>query len=295
MFKFLSNLINKFRSESTPIPKTDHPIALPLDSEDELNNEFINEEEIDFSIFKDESPELKEQLLKGAISDSVEFDHNGDAQVNIGIDIFRLARIAAELNPEPLSPEDIKAREQEEKEWERERLIEDVAYDIRHFIIGLLGILSTTWLPDLKPKLEYVTKDYDKLCSHPIGIFNAAAKEAFKSMFQGEGKLTGHTTLARQLLREFRKNRALFNLDYYRERAYENCITAFRSDWEKRISEMVRTHAIINRRKYLIGKIDEYEKILEAEGIIKFADFFNDYRQFNLDQIDVLTNNNSKN
>lgn len=303
MFKFLSNLINKFRSESTSIPQTDHPVALPLDSEDELNNEFINEDEIDFSIFKDESPEFKEQLLKGAIADSVEFDHNGDAEVNIGIDIFRLARIAAELNPEPLTPEEIKAREQKQIETEkeieaieREGEVIHLSGKIRLLVVSLAQSYLDNYPTHIVKRKELIYESHECIINAADDIFKDAATEAFKDMFRGDLRLRGDIVpISRRILRELRDNRMTFDIQKHFMEAYLSFFLNYRPYWEDKISRLKKANAITHRRQCLIERIDEFSALMKTEGIDDFTEILQDYRQFNLDQIDVLTNNNSKN
>lgn len=300
MFKFLSNLINKFRSESTSIPQTDHPFALPLDSEDELNNEFIDDYDIDFSGFKDESPELKEQLLKGAIADSVEFDHEGNDQVNIGIDIFRLARIAAELNPVPLTPEEIKARDKKrEKEieaLERECEVVHLSGKIRTFVVSLAESYLDNYPTHIVKRKELIYKCHECIINATDSIFKNAATESFKDMFRGEFRLRGDIVpISRRILRELRDNRMTFDINKYFIEAYQSFFLNYRPYWEDKISKLKRANAITHRRQCLIERIDEFNTLMKTEGIDDFDGILQDYRQFNLAQLDILANNNSKN
>lgn len=222
MFKSLSRLINKFRSESTSIPKTDHPIALPLDSKD------------------------------------------GD--------------------------------QKEIEAIERESEVIHLSGKIRILVVSLAESYSDNYPTHIVKRKELIYECHECIINTKDDIFKDAATEAFKDMFRGELRLRGDIVpISRRILRELRDNRMAFDIQKYFIEAYQSFFQNYRPYWEDSISKLKQANAITHRRQYLIEKIDEFSDLLETEGINDFVEILQDYRQFNIAQLDILTNNNSKN
>lgn len=177
----------------------------------------------------------------------------------------------------------------------RSYALQDVYEDIRYFIrrISLLHI---------NPYPTRIYKDYQELSEQlvkfktiPENIFDEAAGKVLNNFMDITGNDYDNSGDNISICKDLRSNRKSFNISPYLIPAYDVFFSTFRQYWENAIGELKRRHAIINRRKYLVGRIDAFLEILTLQGITKYIDELLDYRQFNLDQIDVLTNNNSKN
>ena len=179
----------------------------------------------------------------------------------------------------------------------RDRAIEDVCSNIRHLATTLSFPRNDSRPKDLYNEHQTLTPFVNKLRKVPMNIFNEAMDMVLEEIANPDKRFLyeNNIELEISICKELQSNREGFDILQYLIPAYDIFFNKFRPYWEDAISELKRKHSIINRRKYLIERIDEFQEILTSQGITEYTDQLLEYRQFNLDQIDILTNNNSKN
>ena len=63
--------------------------------------------------------------------------------------------------------------------------------------------------------------------------------------------------------------------------AFDKYFLNYRDYWETAISSLKRPSAVVNRRKYLIEKIEEWKTFLKSQKIKKYDSILDEYSYFN--------------
>ena len=72
-----------------------------------------------------------------------------------------------------------------------------------------------------------------------------------------------------------------FNLNDLKMEAFDKYFLNYRDYWETAISSLKRPSAVVNRRKYLIEKIEEWKTFLKSQKIKKYDSILDEYSYFN--------------
>lgn len=76
-----------------------------------------------------------------------------------------------------------------------------------------------------------------------------------------------------------------FDLNNLKMEAFDKYFLNYRTYWETAISSLKRPSAVINRRKYLIEKIEEWKTFLKRQKIKKYDSILDEYLIFNKEEL----------
>lgn len=256
----------------------------------------------------------RSSVQKPDISDGRDIVHISDNQTGItvkidndAIDYDTIARNLLDSHPElqKMSKEEaevwiqqrIEAYEKESKkeilEIERNEAIEELSGDLHHVVV-VLASLSL----DPSPLPQHVIKELDKLKEVHQRILDSMYSDLFPDALKSAKQSVLYDEMTMGTPEEMEKRKVLFeqyaihpdtfDMKKFKEGLYDTFFRDYRAYWEKAISNLVRKSAIINRRKYLVERIEEFMQFLHEQDIQKFDKLLQDYRQFNLDELQKL-------
>ena len=78
------------------------------------------------------------------------------------------------------------------------------------------------------------------------------------------------------------------DLDKIQEKCLDSYFLNFREYWEKAISQLKRTNAVVNRRNYLIELTNKFDFLLKQRKITKYSKLLSDYRLYNISELNSL-------
>lgn len=186
-----------------------------------------------------------------------------------------------------------KESEKEILEIERNVAIEKLSGDLHHVVV-VLASLSL----DPSPLPQHVIKELDKLEEVHQRILDSMKSDLFSDALNSAKQSVLYDEMTMGSPEEMKKREAIFeqyaihpdtfDVKKFKEGLYDTFFRDYRAYWENAILNLVRKSAIINRRKYLVERIDEFMQFLHEQDIQKFDKLLQDYRQFNLDELQKL-------
>lgn len=178
-------------------------------------------------------------------------------------------------------------------ELEKEHIIESLARDIRFLITRTSGLLlNTSSYP------PHVLNEIDELDRLQRSIKSPKNKPYFKSSLQFTHKdlfndpdyelvdkecLSSWECLYKEL-----ETTGKINLEKFKASLLDKYFDNFVDYWESSVGELTRKHAIVNRRKYLVDKMQEFDTVLLSRGISKYHTIISDYREYNIMELQRL-------
>lgn len=178
-------------------------------------------------------------------------------------------------------------------ELEKEHIIESLARDIRFLITRTSGLLLET-----SPYPPHVLNEIDELERLQRSIKSQKNKPYFKSSLQFTHKDLindpDHELVDKECLSSWEclykelETTGKINLQKIKASLLDKYFDNLEEYWESSVGELTRKHAIVNRRKYLVDKMQEFDTVLLSRGISKYHTIISDYREYNIMELQRL-------
>ena len=173
----------------------------------------------------------------------------------------------------------------------REDEIDKVSHNL-HFLISSLASLSFETNPypaHIKKKIEELDAIHQSIIPYAgSDVAMKAIENAQSTLFTDSFLDLEETKVRKAIFLSYINAAGQFDFDAIKMALYNRYFYNYRTYWERQIAGLKKTSAIIHRRQYLIDAIDEFELFLEEQNINRYHSILNDYRAFNLSELEKL-------
>ena len=160
---------------------------------------------------------------------------------------------------------------------------ESLAHHIRFVICGVIKIIDDPWP-------EHAFAKFREVLEHHAIVQNANLDDVRKNskLINKYWRDCNVDVRHFQMLDEYASSPTSFDPGKILKTTIDKFFHNYKPYWETQISNLKRSHAIINRRKYLIEKCDYFTKLLQDLNIYEYHDMLQEYQKYNADQLTKL-------
>lgn len=160
---------------------------------------------------------------------------------------------------------------------------EMLAYHIRSVVCGVIKIVDDPWP-------EHAFAKFREVLEHHAVVQNTNIGDVRKNsdFIKKYWKDTNEDIRYFQMLDEYVSSPSLFDPGEILKNTINEFFNNYKPYWESQIGNLKRTHAKINRRKYLIEQCDYFIKLLRDLNIYQYHDMLLEYQKFNATELAKL-------
>ena len=178
----------------------------------------------------------------------------------------------------------------------RDQEIDKVSHNIHRLVASLasLSFESNPYPAHIKKKIEELEAIHQSIIPYAgSDVAKQAIENAQSTLFTDSFLDLKETKVRKAIFLSYINAAGQFDFDAIKLALYNRYFYNYRTYWERQIAGLKKTSAIIHRRQYLIDSIDEFKVFLDKQNINRYHSILNDYRAFNLSELEKLQNSNS--
>ena len=175
----------------------------------------------------------------------------------------------------------------------RDQEIDKVSHNLHRLVASLasLSFESNPYPAHIKKKIEELEAIHQSIIPYAgSDVAKQAIENAQSTLFTDSFLDLEETKVRKAIFLSYINAAGQFDFDAIKLALYNRYFYNYRTYWERQIAGFKKTSAIIHRRQYLIDAIDEFKVFLDKQNINRYHSILNDYRAFNLSELEKLQN-----